>query len=73
METERTRAPRWRPVPADDVPIHAVVRYRDRGRLVAGTAVDVLDTPGRPALIVRADDGQHHVAPRAVPLEMRVA
>ena len=49
-----------------------MVRYRDRGRLVAGTAVDVLDTPGRPALIVRADDGQHHVAPRAVALEMQV-
>ncbi len=56
---------------ADDVPIHAVVRYRDRGRLVAGTAVDVLHGGRRPALIVRSEDGQHHVAPVSTALEMR--
>jgi len=72
MATEHAGAPRWRSVAPDDVPMHAVVRYEDRGRLVSGTAVDVLDAHGRPSLVVRAEDGQHHVAPRAIPLEMQV-
>lgn len=70
MATNTARPLGWRPVDPDDVPIHAVVRYRDRGRTVAGTAVDVLDAGDRPSLIVRTDDGQHHVAPGSTRLEM---
>lgn len=72
MEIDAAGTTTWRPVTSDDVPMHAVVRYEDRGRLVSGTAVDVLDAHGRPSLVVRAEDGQHHVAPCTVPLEMRV-
>lgn len=71
METELARPARWRPVTTDDVPMHAVVRFHDRGLLVEGTAVDVLDGNGRPLLVVRAEDGQHHVAPDSCSLEMQ--
>ena len=72
MEIEATETRQWRPATPNDVPMHAVVRYEDRGRVVCGTAVDVLDASGRPSLIVLDDDGQHHVAPCEVTLEMRV-
>lgn len=70
MATNLVRPLGWRPVDPDDVPIHAVVRYRDRGRTVAGIAVDVLDAGDHPSLIVRTDDGQHHVATGSFDLEM---
>ncbi|MEV7933994.1 hypothetical protein [Curtobacterium sp. NPDC089185] len=72
MQIDATGTMPWRPVTPDDVPMHAVVRYEDRGRSVLGTAVDVLDAHGRPSLIVLDDDGQRHVAPCDATLEMRV-
>lgn len=62
----------WREVPADEVPVNAIVRYDDRGEQLVGTVVDELATPGATALVVLDADGAPRVVPTSARLEMRV-
>lgn len=64
---------RWQQVAVDDVPINALVRYRDRDRAVTGIAVDELAGAGATGLIVLDEDGGHHVVPASAEVEMLVS